>query len=100
MNQLLKEVKEYNNITWNEEDNKVNEIIEEGKQYLSEKVGTEIDYDKDLIAKGLLKDYVRYVRNYSSEYFEQNFLDKILGLQLKYAINEGDINVEKTKNKA
>ena len=102
MNELLEEVKEYLHITWKDEDNKVNGTILEAKQYLSEKVGTVIDYSKDLVAKGLLKDYCRYVRNYSKEYFEKNFLNEIQNLQFKYVINdsEGDSNERETETKA
>lgn len=92
MDELLDEVKEYLHITWDEEDKEINRIILEAKQYLSEKVGTVIDYNKDLIAKGLLKDYCRYVRNFSKEYFEKNFLNEIQNLQFKYAVAEGDSN--------
>lgn len=82
---LLNEVKSYLKITWNEEDEDITNLIKEGEQHLSEKIGAEIDFEKDLSAFGLLKDYCRYKRNYSIEYFEQNFLDKIVFLQLKYA---------------
>lgn len=94
MDKLLEDVKYYLHITWNDEDEDINSIVLEAKQYLSEKVGTVIDYDKDLTAKGLLKDYCRYVRNYSKEFFEKNFLNEIQNLQLKYAIedNKGDSN--------
>lgn len=47
-----------------------------------------VDFSKDLSALRLLKEYCRYVRNYSKEYFEQNFLDNIVFLQLKYASEE------------
>ena len=94
MDELLDEIKAYLHITWEDEDEDVNGIILDAKQYLSEKIGTVIDYAKDLVAKGLLKDYCRYVRNYSKEYFEKNFLNEILNLQLKYAMEdvEGDSN--------
>ena len=92
MEELLDEVKEYIHVTWYEEDEEINRIILEAKQYLSEKVGTVINYNKDLIAKGLLKDYCRYVRNLSKEYFEKNFLNEIQNLQFKYAVAEGDSN--------
>lgn len=91
MEELL-DVKEYLHITWDEENESVKNLILEAKQYLSEKVGTKIDYKKDLVAYGLLKDYCRYVRNYSKEYFEKNFLNEIQNLQFKYAIDEGDSN--------
>lgn len=82
---LLEEVKSHSKITWDDEDNDILNLIVEGEQHLSEKVGAEIDYSKDLSARRLLKEYCRYVRNYSKEYFEQNFIDDIVFLQLKYA---------------
>ncbi len=85
---LLEKVKKYLHVTWNDEDDDLKELIEEAKQYLNEKTGTAIEYEKDLVALGLLKDYCRYTRNYSKEYFEQNFLNEIQNLQFKYAINE------------
>lgn len=83
--ELLEEVKDHLSITWNEEDESIYKLILEGKQHLSKKIGAEIDYSKDLTARRLLKEYCRYVRNYSKEYFEQNFIDDIVFLQLKYA---------------
>lgn len=96
---LLENIKVYLNITWNEEDESIKDLILEAKQYLSEKTGTVINFEEDLVALGLLKDYCRYTRNYSKEYFEQNFLEQILHLQLKYATqkNEGDSNEGKTE---
>lgn len=83
--ELLEEVKQHLNITWDDEDGNILRLIIEGKQYLFKKVGTAINFSKDFMARGLLKDYCRYVRNYSKEYFEQNFIDDILFLQLEYA---------------
>lgn len=83
--ELLKEVKSHLRITWSEEDDDISKLIKEAKQHLSEKVGAKIDYSIDLSARRLLKEYCRYVRNYSKEYFEQNFIDDIVSLQLKYA---------------
>ena len=81
---LLEEVKSYLKITWDEEDEDITNLIKEGIQHLSEKIGA-VDFSKDLVARGLLKEYCRYVRNYSKEYFEQNFINDIVFLQLKYA---------------
>lgn len=99
---LLMKVKDYLHITWSEEDIAIYDLILEAEQYLSEKAGTAIDFSKDLVALGLLKDYCRYTRNFSKEYFEQNFLEKILDLQLKYATkkDEGDSNDNETESKA
>jgi hypothetical protein len=85
---MLNEVKRYLAITWNDADTDANiqDSINEGSQYLSTLVGTGIDFGSDLEAKALLKDYCRYTRNYSLEYFKTNFLSELLRLQLKYAI--------------
>lgn len=88
MDELLADVKDYLHITWGDEDDSVNKLILEAKQYLKEKLGTAVNYNKDLVALGLLKDYCRYVRNYSKEYFEKNFVNELLHLQLKYAVKE------------
>ena len=98
---VLMKVKDYLHITWGEEDIAINDLILEAKQYLSEKAGTAIDFDKDLVALGLLKDYCRYTRNFSKEYFEQNFIEQILSLQVKYADSkdEGDSSDNETENK-
>lgn len=87
---MLDEVKRYLAITWDDADTNSNiqDSIAEGSQYLSDKVGTELNFTTDLEARALLKDYCRYVRNYSLEYFETNFLNKIIGLQIKYATKE------------
>ena len=90
MDELLADVKDYLHITWDDEDTAINKLILESKQYLNEKLGTVVDYNKDFVALGLLKDYCRYVRNYSKEYFEKNFLNEILNLQLKYSTVEGE----------
>ena len=90
MDELLADVKDYLHITWNDEDTAINKIILESKQYLNEKLGTVVNFNEDLVALGLLKDYCRYVRNYSKEYFEKNFLNEILNLQLKYSTVEGE----------
>lgn len=87
---MLDEVKRYLAITWDDTDtnDNIQDSIDEGTRYLSDLVGSEINLTTDLEAKSLLKDYCRYVRNYSLEYFETNFMNKILRLQLKYAIAE------------
>lgn len=87
---MLDEVKGYLAITWDDiaTNSNIQNSIAEGSQYLSNKLGTELNFDTDLEARALLKDYCRYVRNYSLEYFEANFLSKILGLQIKYATKE------------
>lgn len=85
---MLEEVKQYLAITWNDEitNSQVQNSINEGKAYIESVVGSPILFNSDLVAKSLLKDYCRYVRNYSLELFESNFKDKLISLQLKYAV--------------
>lgn len=89
-NTLLEEVKVHLNITWNDSvtNDSILKTIEEANYYLVDKSGKEIDYSVDLHAKALLKDYCRYVRNYSFEYFETNFLNQIWSLIFRYADKE------------
>lgn len=84
---MLEEVKNYLAITWNDDitNENVQNSINEGIDYLSRIVGSPIDFVTDKTAKALLKDYCRYVRNYSLEYFETNFQKPLIRLQLKYA---------------
>ena len=84
---MLEEIKKYLAITWNDDitNSNVQSSIDEGEYYLSNIVGSTINFDVDKNARSLLKDYCRYVRNYSLEYFEINFRNKILKLQLEYA---------------
>ena len=85
---LLKEVKEYLKITWDDErtNSEIQRLINQADYFLRDRTGQkELDYSKDLDALSLLKDYCRYVRNYSLEYFEGNFQSMIWKLILKYA---------------
>lgn len=81
---LLESVKQYLAITWSEEDSNIINLINEGKDYLKDTIGSYIDFNDNSVIS-LLKDYCRYVRNYSKEYFETNFLKDIIKLQIKYA---------------
>ena len=83
---LLKEVKDYLKITWNDEvtNSNITKFILQGIETINGLVGVDIDYDKDLESRSLLKD----ARHYSLEYFEDNFQKTILRLQINYAVKE------------
>lgn len=83
---LLKEVKEYLKITWDDEDNYLQGIIDRGKANLQELTGTELNYKTEGQPKALLFDYCRYAYNNALEYFEDNFSKEILRLQLVEAV--------------
>ena len=79
---MLNAVKVYLKITWDDEDAALQSTIERGKAYLNDLTGVELDFDSDGPARALLLDYCRYVYNNASEYFEENFREEILRLQL------------------
>ncbi|MGI6629356.1 MAG: phage gp6-like head-tail connector protein [Bacillota bacterium] len=79
---MLKEVKDYLKITWNDEDAAIVRLIDRGIAKLQELVGAELDFDIEGQARSLLFDYIRYAYNNASEYFEENFQQEILRLQL------------------
>ena len=78
--ELLTEIKNYLKITWDDEitDSNIQKSIDEGKYRLQKLIGYEIDFDKDLDSRSLLKDYCRYSRENALEYFEENFQSNIL----------------------
>ena len=91
-NELLKEVKDYLKITWDDEitNSNIQKSIDEGKYRLQKLIGLEINFDKDLDSRSLLKDYCRYSRENALEYFEENFQSTILEFQLHYAIQQNN----------
>lgn len=79
---MLEAVKSYLKITWNDEDVAITGLINRGKAKLQELVGAELDFEQEGEARSLLFDFVRYAYNNASEYFEENFREEILRLQL------------------
>lgn len=53
-----------------------------GISYLEALVGNSIDFEDNNYARTLLRDYVRYSVNNSTEYFEDNFEKELVRLQL------------------
>ncbi|WP_461369589.1 head-tail connector protein [Candidatus Darwinibacter acetoxidans] len=83
---MLQAVKNYLKITWNDEDSRIQGIIDRGQAYLNDLTGTTLDFETDGQPKALLLDYCRYVYNNASEYFEENYSKEILRLQLQEGI--------------
>lgn len=81
---LLTDVKNYLDITWNDDatDAKISGIIASGIQYLRTKGGGCVDFENDMVANQLLKDYVRYARDSALDVFENNYRSMILMLQI------------------
>lgn len=85
---MLEELKNYLNITWDDvaTDNKLQGFIDDGKAYLKEVAGTDLDFDNDRFVKSLLKDYCRYAYNHSLELFEVNFKRSLLKLSIREGV--------------
>lgn len=82
--ELLEEVKNYLDITWNltdEEEQKLTGMIERGKRTLEDKIGT-CDFDNDTQEKSLLLNYVLYDRSGALADFWQNYKGELLSLRL------------------
>lgn len=88
---LLKDVKEYLKITWDDEDDSLQGIINRGQANLQELTGTQMDFEQEGQPKSLLLDYCRYAYNNALEYYESNFQREILRLQLTEAVKHDAI---------
>ena len=86
---LLADVKNYRNITWDDEatDAKVSGLIASGMVYLDDKAGSPQDYTLDGKARTLLMEYVRYGLDSALEVFENNYQALILGMQNERRVN-------------
>jgi len=83
---MLQAIKDYLKLTWDDEDAHIQELIDRGKTYLEELVGAELDFETEGLSRSLLFDYCRYVYSNASEYFEENFQQEILRLQLQVGV--------------
>ncbi len=81
---MLNELKNYLNISWQDEliDNKLIQLVDESKAVLNHLIGVDLDYEQDQEAKELLFNRVRYAYNNALDEFEKNFAQVILRKQL------------------
>lgn len=86
---LLSHVKNYLDITWDDEatDDKISGLIASGMVYLNLKYGGEADYTIPGMARTLLMEYVRYARDSALDVFENNYQALILGMQNEKAVS-------------
>lgn len=84
--ELLADVENYINITWQDTDtdNKISNLIASASTYLDSKRGSSSDYTADGLPRTLLFEYVRYARDSALDVFETNYRSMILAMQ-----NEG-----------
>lgn len=89
--QLLADVKNYLNITWNDTatDDKVRGLIASASVYLDSKGGGALDYDSDGLPRTLLMEYVRYMRDEALDVFENNYTAMILAMQSERLVKNG-----------
>lgn len=80
---LLSDVKNYLDITWNDEstDRKVRGIIAAGMVYVNKKLGEPADFESDGFPRTLLMEYARYARDSALDVFENNYQSMILAMQ-------------------
>lgn len=88
--QLLEDVKNYLNITWDDEatDRKVRGFIAAGAAYLDLKRGAPADYEADGLPRSLLMDYVRYGRDEALDVFEANYRPLLLSMRHEREVKE------------
>lgn len=83
METLLPYLKAELRITWATEDADLLRQMSRGAAEINRLVGADLDYiTTEGEARGLLFDYVRYARNNASEYFRENYRDKLTSISL------------------
>ncbi len=82
INNILKEVKNEQHPLEDEET--LNGYINDGIGDINEFSGADIDYEKDTVAKSLLKNYVFYARFKRLAEFKQLYVGEYAYLQAKY----------------
>nr|DAG11292.1 MAG TPA: Head Tail Connector Protein [Caudoviricetes sp.] len=90
--ELLEEVKNYLDITWEDEatDQKVEGMINRGKARLEEIAGAPLSFQIPGLPQSLLLDYCRYAYSNALEMFWKNFRDELVALNIQYGDMEGD----------
>ena len=89
--ELLKDIKDYLNITWEDErtDKNITGMIKRGMTYLQKVAGvSSLVFIEEDSPRALLFDYVRYANSQVLEMFETNFQSELLSLNLEYQAKE------------
>lgn len=83
-NKLLEEIKEEQQIPSFSPDGPLVNFIKEGKYFLQYLTKTDIDYEEDLQARSLLKNYVFYANHGQLDKFMEVYQYAYIELQIKY----------------
>ena len=81
---LVNEIRNEQHISDCETDEVIKNYVKDGIYYINKNVGAEINYEKDLKARRLLKNYVLYVRYQRLAEFKELYGGDILELQIEY----------------
>ena len=81
---LLQEIKQEQHLSPSKEDEEILGYIKDGKYDIDQVCGTEIDYEEDLQARSLLKNYVLYADYKRLVEFKQLYGAEYAHLQAKY----------------
>ena len=89
-NQLMLELKAYVGITWNDDvtDYKFQNIVASSMVYLQNKLGEDIDFSEQSMARELLFERVRYAWSSALDVFENNYLSLILAMQNEKKVSD------------
>ena len=96
MDNLLQELKDNLNITWDEEETnrKLNSILKDAKETLDYKLGATIDYSVPGIEHNLFLNYCMYVYNNCSNEFDYNYLNELYQVRQKYEVLNYEQEIE------
>ena len=81
---IVKEIRDEQHISPFVKDKIIKKFVLDGEYDINESSGILIDYDKDLAARRLLKNYVMYANNKRLAEFKQLYYSDYAKLQAKY----------------
>ena len=84
IDKLLQEIREEQHISKSEKNETLKVYIKEAEFDINQAAGTEIEYEDDLQARSLLKNYVVYARFKKLAEFKQLYGGEYAKLQAKY----------------
>ena len=84
---MIKELKNYLNITWSDEDTdtKIQGILDRATAILNNYAATSIDFGVAVNHKQLLFDCCRYIYNDAYEDFKRNYREELIMLRAEYS---------------
>lgn len=88
MDNLLQELKDSLNITWDEEETnrKLKKIMNDAESILNWKLGAKIDYSTPGQEHNLFLNYCMYAYNNCTNEFDDNYFNEIMQIRQKYEV--------------